>query len=109
MWDFEHPTRMASLATRYQIDRMTPAECAGRLASGAAEIGLIPIAALATTPDLRILPGCVIAAKGRVRSLLLVRRATRRLHELRTVAADVASLTTLAHARILFQIGRASC
>ncbi len=103
MWDFEHKPRMASLAIRYQIDRMTPAECAGRLASGAAEIGLIPIAALATTPDLRILPGCVIAAKGRVRSLLLVRRATRQLHELRSVAADTASLTTLAHARILFR------
>jgi chorismate dehydratase len=103
MWDFEHKPRMASLALRYQIDRMTPAECAGRLAAGTAEIGLIPIAALATTPGLRILPGCVIAAKGRVRSLLLVRRATRRLHELRSVAADVASLTTLAHARILFR------
>jgi chorismate dehydratase len=103
MWDFEHKPRMASLVLRYQIDRMTPAECAGRLGSGAAEIGLIPIAALATTPGLRILPGCVIAAKGRVRSLLLVRRATRRLQELRTVAADMASLTTLAHARILFR------
>jgi chorismate dehydratase len=103
MWDFEHKPRMASLALRYQIDRMTPAECAGRLASGAAEIGLIPIAALATTPGLRILPGCVIAAKGRVRSLLLVRRATQRLQALRSVAADTASLTTLAHARILFR------
>jgi chorismate dehydratase len=103
MWDFEHKPRMASLALRYQIDRMTPAECAGRLASGAAEIGLIPIAALAITPGLRILPGCVIAAKGRVRSLLLVRRATQRLQTLRSVAADTASLTTLAHARILFR------
>jgi chorismate dehydratase len=103
MWDFEHKPRMASLALRYQIDRMTPAECAGRLASGTAEIGLIPIAALATTPGLRILPGCVIAAKGRVRSLLLVRRATQRLQALRSVAADTASLTTLAHARILFR------
>jgi chorismate dehydratase len=103
MWDFEHPPLEAALALRYQIDRMTPAECAGRLASGAADIGLIPIAALATTPGLRILPGCVIAAKGRVRSLLLVRRAMRQLHELRSVAADIASLTTLAHARILFR------
>ena len=103
MWDFEHKPRMASLALRYQIDRMTPAECAGRLGSGAAEIGLIPIAALATTPGLRILPGCVIAAKGRVRSLLLVRRATQRLQAVRSVAADTASLTTLAHARILFR------
>src|ERR1035438_6190613 len=103
MWDFEPPPRMASLAIRYQIDRMTPAECAGRLAAGTAEIGLIPISALATTPGLRILPGCTIASKGRVRSLLLVRRATQRLQTLRSVAADMASRTTLAHARILFR------
>ena len=103
MWDFEHKPLKAALAQRYQIDRMLPSECADRLASGAAEIGLIPIAALATTPGLRILPGCVIASKGRVRSLLLVRRATQRLHELRSVAADSASRTTLAYARILFR------
>ena len=82
---------------------MTPSECAARLASGTADIGLIPIAALATTPGLRILPGCTIASKSKVRSLLLVRRASQRLHALRTVAADMASRTTLAHARILFR------
>jgi chorismate dehydratase len=103
MWDFEHPPLEAPLALRYQIDRMSPSECAARLASGTADIGLIPIAALATTPGLRILPGCTIASKGCVRSLLLVRRAAQRLHALRSVAADMASRTTLAHARILFR------
>jgi chorismate dehydratase len=102
MWDFEHPPLSAPLALRYQIDRMSPSECAARLASGAADIGLIPIAALATTPGLRILPGCTIASKGRVRSLLLVRRASQPLAALRTVAADTASRTTLAYTRILF-------
>jgi len=103
MWDFEHPPLNAALASRYQIDRMLPSECATRLASGAADIGLIPIAALATTPGVRILPGCTIASKGKVRSLLLVRRASQRLHELRSVAADMASRTTLVHARILLR------
>ncbi len=103
MWDFEHPPLQAPLAFRYQIDRMSPSECAARLASGTADIGLIPIAALATTPGLRILPGCTIASKGRVRSLILVRRAAQRLHALRSVAADMASRTTLAHARILLR------
>jgi chorismate dehydratase len=102
MWDFEHPPLDAPLALRYQIDRMSPSECAGRLASGAADIGLIPIAALATTPGLRILPGCTIASKGRVRSLRLVRRAAQPLAALCSVAADTASRTTLAYARILF-------
>jgi chorismate dehydratase len=102
MWDFEHPPLDSSLALRYQIDRMSPSECAARLASGAADIGLIPIAALATTPGLRILPGCTIASKGRVRSLRLVRRAAQPLAALRSLAADTASRTTLAYARILF-------
>jgi chorismate dehydratase len=102
MWDFEHPPLNAALAERYRIDRMTPAECAVRLASGEADLGLVPIAALATTPGLRILPGCTIASKDRVRSLLLVRRGNQPLTQLRSVAADTASRTTIAYARILF-------
>ena len=107
MWDFEHPPLRDALALRYQIHRMSPSECASRLAAGPddpnrADIGLVPIAALAANPSLRILPGCTIAAKGRVRSLLLVRRASQPLTALRSVAADTASRTTIAYARILF-------
>jgi chorismate dehydratase len=102
MWDFEHPPLDAILSQRYRIDRMSPSECAARLASGQADIGLVPIAALAATPALRILPGCTIASKDRVRSLLLVRRAGQPLAEIRSVAADTASRTTVAYTRILF-------
>jgi chorismate dehydratase len=102
MWDFEHPPLQAELALSYQIDRMLPSECADRLANGRADIGLVPIAALAANPALRILPGCTIASKKRVRSLLLVHRARQPLSALRSVAADKASRTTLAYARILF-------
>ena len=102
MWDFEHPPLDASLTQRYQIDRMSPSECANRIANGQADIGLVPIASLAANPTLRILPGCTIASKHRVRSLLLVHRADQPLTALRSVAADTASRTTLAYARILF-------
>ena len=102
MWDFEHLPLKTELASRYQIDWMLPSECADRLANGTADIGLVPVASLAVTPGLRILPGCTIASKFRVRSLLLVRRANRPLTALRTIAADTASRTTIAHARILF-------
>jgi chorismate dehydratase len=101
MWDFEHPPLASALAQRYQIDRMSPAECADRLASGQADIGLVPIASLVVNPALRILPGCTIASKHRVRSLLLVHRATQPIAALRTVAADTASRTTIAYARML--------
>jgi len=102
MWDFDHPPLNASLAARYEIHSMLPSQCADALASGAADIGLVPIASLAVIPGLQILPGCTIASKGKVRSLLLVRRASQPLAALRSVAADTASRTTLAYARILF-------
>jgi chorismate dehydratase len=102
MWDFEHPPLNTELAERYDVQWMLPSECADHLASGRADIGLVPIASLATTPGLRILPGCTIASKGRVRSLLLVRRANQPLADLRSVAADMASRATLAYTRIMF-------
>jgi chorismate dehydratase len=102
MWDFEHPPLNAQLSERYDVHWMLPSECADHLATGNADIGLVPIAALATTPGLRILPGCTIASKHRVRSLLLVRRANQPLESLRSVAADTASRTTLAYTRVLF-------
>jgi chorismate dehydratase len=101
MWDFEHPPLNAELAQRYDTQWMLPSQCADQLAAGTVDIGLVPIAALGTTPNLRILPGCTIASKGKVRSLLLVRRASRPLATLRSVAADTASRTTVAYARIL--------
>ena len=102
MWDFEHPPLAQSLAARYQIESMLPSECADRLSSAAADIGLVPIAALASNPALKILPGCTIASKRKVRSLLLVRKAKQPIAKLRSVAADTASRTTLAYSRILF-------
>ncbi len=103
MWDFEHAPFKAKLAARYDIEWMLPSECADRLATGTADIGLVPIAALAVNPSLRILPGCTIASKHRVRSLLLVRRANRPLSAVRTAATDTASRTTIAYSRILFE------
>ncbi len=102
MWDFEHPPLAEELATRYELKWMLPGQCADELASGAADIGLVPIASLATNPNLRVLPGCTIASKGKVRSLLLVRRASQPLDKLQSVAADTASRTTVTYARILF-------
>lgn len=102
MWDFEHPPRSAELAERYAIESMLPSECADRLVNGAADIGLVPIATLARHPALRILPGCTIASKKEVRSLLLVRRARQQLAKVRSVAADTASRTTITYARLLF-------
>ena len=108
MWDFEHPPRNVELARRYSLDWMMPSECAARLALAdgaplAADLGLVPIAALATNPNLKLVPGCAIASRHRVRSLLLVRRASHPLQAVRSVAADTSSRATLAYTQILFR------
>lgn len=102
MWDFEHSPLNRELALRYRMERMMPSECARRLASGEADLGLIPIAALPANPHLRIVPGCTIGSKGHIRSLILVRRAGQPLGQIRSVAADTASRTTVTYARMLF-------
>ena len=109
MWDFEHEPHQSELTARYQLEYMMPAQCAERLAlppdhPDAADIGLVPIAALATTPGLKIIPGCAIAAKGPIRSLLLIRRASQPIEAILTVAADTSSRATLAYTQILFHL-----
>jgi chorismate dehydratase len=102
MWDFEHEPRRSVLRERYQIGYTTPSRCARELAAGEADIGLVPVAAHATTPSLLIVPGCAIAALDRVRSIILVIRSEQGVSAVRTVAADTSSRTSYAYARILF-------
>jgi chorismate dehydratase len=108
MWDFEHEPHKSELVERYKLEWMMPSACAERLAlpaghPDAADIGLVPVAALATTPGLRIIPGCAIAAKRKVRSILLVRRASLPLASIRTIAADISSRASLAYTQVMFK------
>jgi chorismate dehydratase len=108
MWDFEHRPRSTSLAERYDIRYIQPSQCADDLLANRADLGLIPIASL--TPELAIVPGCTIASLDRVRSIQLIikqRRPTAdsadTLAQVRTIAADTASRSSLAYAQILFR------
>ena len=108
MWDFDHEPHQSELAAKYKLELMMPSACADRLAlpiddPKAADIGLVPVAALATTPGLKIVPGCAIASKRKVRSILLVHRASTTLSEIKTVAADTSSRSSLAYSQILFR------
>jgi len=104
MWDFEHEPERSVLRERYQIGYTTPSGCAGELAAGEADIGLVPVAAYATTPSLLVVPGCTVAALDRVRSIILVIRGRQGVNAVRTIAADTSSLTSCAYTRILFDI-----
>jgi len=75
-----------------------PAECADMVAAGEADIGIIPSFELLGS-DLTVVPGVGIACRGAVRSILLISKCPAR--EIRTLAADVSSRTSVALTRIL--------
>jgi chorismate dehydratase len=97
MWDFEHAEAGASFDISYTL----PSQCAASLREGSADIGIIPAAAYAGIPDLAILPGVAIASQRAVRSILLVSKVP--LEEIRTVALDTSSLTSVALTKVLFE------
>lgn len=102
MWSFEHEPDRSRLAERYELFSDTPAECAVKLESGDADIGLVPVAALAFQPTLAVIPGCTIASRDHVRSIILVVREDVGIEGVRRVALDTASRTSAAYTRILF-------
>lgn len=96
MWDFEHGEAAADFDISYTI----PSACARALAGGTADIGIIPAAAYAATPDLVIIPDIAIAARRAVRSILLVSKVP--IDRIRSVALDTSSMTSVALLKILF-------
>jgi chorismate dehydratase len=82
----------------FDLDFRVPSGCADQMASGSADIGIIPSFEL-TRQDLEILPGTGIACRGPVRSILLI--SSRPAGEIRTLAADSSSRTSVELARIV--------
>ena len=54
------------------VSRDVPSVCAAKLASGEADVGLIPSIEYQRIPGLKVVPGLGIAASSEVRSVLLV-------------------------------------
>jgi chorismate dehydratase len=97
MWDFEH----GPVGTDFDISYTLPSSCAAELRAGTADIGIIPAAAYAQIPDLGIIPGVAIAARRPVRSILLVSKVP--IENIRSVALDTSSMTSVALTRVLFE------
>ncbi len=96
MWDFEH----ADAAKDFDISYTIPSECAAALAEGKADIGIIPAVTYAQIPGLVILPNIAIAARDNVRSILLISKKP--IEDVKTVATDTSSRTSVALTQILF-------
>ncbi|MGH9480994.1 MAG: menaquinone biosynthetic enzyme MqnA/MqnD family protein [Terriglobales bacterium] len=90
---------------RFALSYTLPSACADALASGSADLGVIPVIELARIPGLVGLGGLGVASRasgtGEVRSILLVCRC--RAPEVSRLALDPASRTSSALAQILLR------
>lgn len=94
MWDFENEGTADRLRQHFEISYTIPSLCAEQLKEGSADIGIIPVAAYTVIPDLVIVPDVAIAAKNKVRSILLVSKVA--IDKIRSVATDDSSRTSAA-------------
>jgi chorismate dehydratase len=97
MWDFEN----TPVGSQFEISYTIPSDCARSLASGSADIGIIPAAAYTSIPDLLIVPGVAIAALRPVRSILLVSKVP--IEQIRSVALDTSSMTSVVLTKIILE------
>jgi chorismate dehydratase len=86
---------------RVSVSRDLPSVCAAKLASGDADVGLIPSIEYQRIPGLKAVPGLGIAAASEVRSVLLVSDVSR--EKIRSVSLDPASRTSATLTRILLR------
>jgi len=96
MWDFEH----GDAGRDFEIEYTVPSSCAAALAANQADIGIIPAVTYAEIPGLVVVPKIAIAAQDYVRSILLISKKP--LEQIRTVATDISSRTSVALLQVLF-------
>jgi chorismate dehydratase len=84
----------------FDLDFQIPAACADEVASGVADIGIIPSFEL-TRQNLQVIPGTGIACHGPVRSILLI--SARPPEEIRRLAVDSSSRTSVQLSRIILE------
>jgi chorismate dehydratase len=101
MWDFEHGESARLLSRYFDLSYTLPSRCAEELKAGTADIGIIPVAAYTTIPDLVVIPGVSIAAKNAVRSILLISKVP--VEKIRNVATDDSSRTSAALVEIFLR------
>jgi len=85
----------------FEISFDTPAVCADHLASGQADVGLIPAIEYQRIPGLRVIPDLAIASRREVDSVLFVSRKP--IEEVKTVALDNSSRTSAVLVRMLLR------
>jgi chorismate dehydratase len=89
------------LAGRYELSFTVPSLCAEALRAGDADIAIIPAIEYQRIPNLVVLPDMAVAAKGEVRSILLL--AKKPVQLAKRIALDTNSRSSVALVRLLCQ------
>jgi chorismate dehydratase len=97
VWGLQHSPDPA-LRDAFDLRFALPSECADQLASGQADIGIVPVIEMARQ-HLDYFPGTGIACHGPVRSILLISKVPYR--EIRTLATDSGSRTSAMLAQVI--------
>lgn len=95
VWGLQHSP---PLRDTFDLRFALPSECADQLATGQADIGIVPVIEMARQ-GLDYFPGTGIACHGPVRSILLVSKVPFR--EIRTLATDSGSRTSAMLAQVI--------
>jgi chorismate dehydratase len=94
VWGIEHGAQGGVFDMKYAL----PSECADQLASGEADIGIVPVIEMARQ-KLDYFRSTGIACRGAVRSILLISKVP--FAKIRTLATDTGSRTSVMLARII--------
>ena len=89
------------LADKYDLSFAVPSQCAEALRRGDVDVAIIPAIEYQRMQGLVMLPGMAVAAKGEVRSLLVVSKKP--IERAKRIALDTSSRSTAAMVRLLAQ------
>jgi chorismate dehydratase len=90
---------LAGAGQRWSVRQDVPAVCAALLHSGEVDLGLIPSVEYLQAPDYRFVPGVGIGSRGAIGSVAIYTR--RDMRDVRRLALDTTSRTSVALARVL--------
>jgi chorismate dehydratase len=96
---FVYGLQHSDLTEKMELSLDIPSLCASKLTSGLADIGLIPVTAMADVPNAQIISNYGIAASGRVRTVVLLSHIP--LMEITRIILDYQSRTSVRLVQIL--------
>jgi len=91
--------RDGEVASMIDLDVCHPSECADRLKNGLTDVGLVPVASLASMKEYHIISEYCLSTQGEVRTVLLVSNSP--LEEVKNIFLDFRSRSSVTLCRIL--------